>query len=114
MVVNGVELEDLDIFDVDIAVKYENALEKVAKESHVDENLKGSEIIRNQCQIIFDCFNELFGEGTDKKVFGEKVNVITCLKAFEQLIEETNKQSSKLKELQLKYSPNRVKRRSKK
>lgn len=114
MVINGVQLEDIDIFDVDCAEKYESALNEVLVQANDTKNLKGSEVIRNQCQAVFNCFDKLFGEGTHEKVFGNKMNIITCLKAFEELIDETNAKKSELDEITAKYSPNRAARRSKK
>lgn len=113
MVINGVELEDLDIFDADVAEKYENALEEVAKGSKETDGLKTSDVIRKQCNLVFECFNSLFGEGTDKRVFGGKFNLMACLKAFEELIEHANEQKKELDKLAGKYSQNRIQRRSK-
>lgn len=113
MVINGVEIQDLDIFDADVAEKYEAALKEVSKNSHANSNMTGSEVIRKQCDVIFKCFNSLLGEGTDKKIFGDKVNIITCLKAFEELIDQTNEQASELKKMQAKYSKDRIKRSKK-
>lgn len=114
MKINGVELEDLDIYDVEVAEKYESGLKKI-KEMSNDVNDKSlSETIRIQCNHIFDFFNTLFGEGTDKKVFGNKVNLVTCIKAFEELILQVNEQKKELEKISNKYSPNRAARRSKK
>lgn len=114
MIINGVELEDLDIFDADVAKKYE----KVLNETLVKfKNVKGtsvSEVIREQCNIVFEIFNDLCGPGTDKKVFGEKVNLLTCMKAFEELVEYCNSQKASMKKMFNKYSPNRAQRRAKK
>jgi hypothetical protein len=117
MKINNVELEDIDIMDADTAEKYEEAIKKVQKESQESNELKDlnlSDVIRKQCNMVFDCFNSIFGEGTDKKVFGYKVNLITCLKAFEELIEYANEQKKELEKLTSKYSPNRAQRRDKK
>ena len=117
MKINNVELEDVDIFDVDTAEKYELAVKKVQEEaaaSKLIEDISLSAMIRKQCSAVFDCFNTIFGEGTDKKVFGQKVNLMTCLKAFEELIVNVNEQKKELEKLTSKYSPNRVQRRDKK
>lgn len=114
MIINGVELEDIDVLDADVAEKYEKALEKVEHISKKVEGMKVSESIRTQCNAIFDVFNALFGEGTDKKVFGDKVNLLTCLKAFEELVLQANEQNKEVEELTNKYSPNRAARRNKK
>ncbi|MDS0525006.1 AP endonuclease [Clostridium sp. SHJSY1] len=114
MVINGVELEELDIFDANTIEKYEKAMDNVVKSTQEYKELKGSEIVRKECEAIFKCFNELFGEDTDKKIFGDKINIITCLKAFEELVEQINSKQDELEKFTSKYSPNRAKRRSKK
>lgn len=114
MKINGVELEDLDIFDLEVAGKYENALKNV---EDMNEKVKGmtvAESIRTQCNAVFNVFNELFGKGTDKKVFGNKVNLLTCLKAFEELALQMNEQKTEIEKITSKYSPNRAARRNKK
>ena len=63
MVINGVKLEELDIFDADTIEKYEKAMDNVVKSTQEYKELKGSEIVRKECEAIFNCFNELFGEG---------------------------------------------------
>lgn len=114
MKINGVELEDLEIFDADVAERYEKVLDNVIKKSEDLSGLKTSVVIRKQCALIFEVFNELFGEGTDVKVFGGRSNVIVCMKAFEELINYCNEQKQDIVKLSDKYSPNRAKRRSKK
>lgn len=113
MIINGVELEDLDIYDVEVAEKYEKVLENINKPQKV-EGLKTSAVIRKQCEAIFNVFNELFGEGTDKKVFGDRVNLKICLEAFASLVDQINSQKEELDNIVSKYSPNRAKRRANK
>lgn len=113
MKINGVELEDLDIFDLDVAGKYENALKNVEDMSEKVKGMTVAESIITQCNAVFNVFNELFGEGTDKKVFGNKVNLLTCLKAFEELVIQMNEQKSEIEKIASKYSPNRAQRRKK-
>lgn len=113
MIINGVELEDLDIYDVEVAEKYEKALETVHLSSNKDNSKSLSEGIKFQCNLIFDFFNTVFGEGTDKKIFGNKVNLMTCIKAFEEIVLKVNEQKKEIEKLSNKYSPNRAARRSK-
>ena len=56
----------------------------------------------------------MFGEGADKKVFGNKVNLMTCMKSFEEVVLKINEQKKEIERLSNKYSPNRAARRSKK
>ena len=112
MKINNVELEDVDILDADVAEKYEGALETIEGIAEKVEGMKPSQSIRFQCNAIFNVFNVLFGEGTDKKIFGDKVNLLTCLKALEELITVTNSKKEEVQKLANKYSPNRANRRS--
>lgn len=114
MIINGVELEDLDIYDVEVAEKYEKAIEKVKEQCNDVEGKSLSETIKLQCNSIFNLFNNMFGEGTDKRIFGNKVNLLICIKAFEELVLQVNDQKKELDKISNKYSPNRAARRSKK
>ena len=115
MKINNVELDDLDLFDLDTAAKVEDAI-NVLEEKENESELSGlglADVIRQKCQFIFDFFNEVWGEGTDKKVFGEKTNVKECYKAFAQVIEKIGQSKSELESITLKYSSNRAQRRGK-
>lgn len=114
MKINGVELQDLDILDLEVAEKYEKALESLQELSGKVQGMSMVESIKTQCNAVFDVFNTMFGEGTDKKVFGDRVNLLTCLKAFEELVTQMNVQNAEVERLASKYSPNRAQRRAKK
>lgn len=114
MKINGVELQDIDILDLEVAEKYEKALGVVNEIAEKLEGMSICESIRTQCNAIFDVFNTMFGEGTDKRVFGDKVNLLICLKAFEELVSYANKPNAEIDKLTNKYSPNRAQRRAKK
>lgn len=114
MQINNVELEDIDIYDADTAEKYEAVLDKFLTDTKKLEGLSTSAIIRSQCEAVFEIFNELFGEGTDKKVFGNRVNLKTCMLAFEELVIKINEQKGEIEKITSKYSPNRAQRRTKK
>lgn len=114
MIVNNVELADLDLMDLEVAEKYEKALNDIQKLGENVQGLSMVESIRTQCGAIFDVFNTMFGEGTDKKVFGDKVNLLTCIKAFEELVNQMNYNKAEIERITNKYSPNRAARRSKK
>ena len=103
MIINGVELEDLDIYDLEVAKKFDEVLNNLQL---VKEEVRGMNNVEG--------FNTMFGEGTDKKVFGNKVNLMICIKALEEFILKMNEQKKELDRLMNKYSPNRATRRSKK
>lgn len=106
--------------DADDMERLENATdETTVKLNNIKtEGKRTSEVIRETCKVIFDCFNSAFGEGTDKKVFGDKTNFNACIKAFDDLcnarIKQENALEEEIKSVESKYSPNRATRRAKK
>lgn len=113
MKINGVELENLDIYDLEVAEKYEEAMARIREIEEEIETLEGARGIRKICNSIFDVFNVMFGEGTDKEIFGDKVNLMTCLKALEEFLSQMNEQKKEIEKFSTKYSPNRAQRRKK-
>lgn len=112
------ELKNIDFNDADDLELFENAVEDAKKEL---DNLnadgqRASEVIRKGCNVIFECFDKIFGEGTSKKVFGDKTSLRICMKAFGDLKAEKEKQDSEIQdmvsELNTEYNPNRATRRA--
>lgn len=98
MIINNVELPDIDVTDALVMENYEAAHDKVAeKMNNLDVNGKRrSELIRIQCEAVFEFFEDIFGEGAAKKVFGESVNLTTCLDAYEAVVIEVNNLDKKV------------------
>ena len=112
--INNVELE-LDLMDADMAEKYEKAYRNMQRDvENIPKNLSLAESIRKQCKLIFNFFDEVFGEGTSKKIFGNKTNLRECIKAVKTLIDHVNKDVEESNKIINKYSPNRVARRDSK
>ena len=112
--INDVELE-LDLMDADMAEKYEKAYREMQKDvANIPKNLSLADSIRKQCKLIFNFFDEVFGEGTSKNIFGNKTNLRECIKAVETLIDHVNKDTEEANKIINKYSPNRVERRNSK
>lgn len=108
MKINNVELKDIDVYDLEVAETWEKIKnEAVSLEDEV-KGLSAVENIRFQCNFVFNAFNKLFGPGTDKKVFGDRVNLIVCLDAFQELANNLDKSASRIE----KYTPNRLERRN--
>lgn len=98
MIINNVELPDIDVSDALVMENYEAAHDKVAeKMNNLDINGKRhSKLIRIQCEAVFGFFEDVFGKGTAKKVFGESVNLTTCLNAYEAVVIEVNNLEKKV------------------
>ena len=111
MIINGTEI-NIDFTDADIIEKIDEANEEVKnKIKKLEENItniKPAEGIRQECMILKEFLDYVFGEGTSKEIFGEKNSLKECLKAFEDIINERNKQFDNLQNVIDKYSPDRL------
>ena len=103
---------DVDFTDADLIEKIEVGSKKVFDETEriKKENFSVAEGIRQECKIIKDFLDYVFGEGTSKELFGNKDSLNLCLKAFEDIINEKERQVKSINDLVSKYSPNRVQR----
>lgn len=111
MEINGVKL-DADFTDADFIETLETARKKVIEDcDKVDlKNLSTAEGIRQECKIIKDFFDFVFGDGTSEKLFGNKNSLKICLDAFEDIQKESRKSISDFDERVSQYSPERLKR----
>lgn len=114
--IKGVELE-INMLDADTAETVENALLRVkekASEIQADKSLKWSNGIRAICHEIFDCFNAIFGDGTDTLIFGGRTDMGECMEAFAELSRQTVESGMRtVQGISSKYAPNREARRRK-
>ena len=109
----GEEFE-LDFLDANEMEHVEDALKKTNKKIQEAKyvGLTQSQAIRKQCQIIFDFFDEVFGEGTHKRIFKGKCNLAMALNAFGEVIKAKNNSVQEIRAIRDKYSPNRAQRRA--
>ena len=111
MIINDVKL-DIDFTDADILEKIEQGSKIVYEET---ERVKNNEYtlaegIRQECKILKDFLDYVFGEGTSEKLFKGKDSLHLCLKAFADIIRKRDEQAKSINELVSKYSPERVQR----
>lgn len=87
---------DFDIFDAETADAYEAAAKrtKAAAVKKSEETL--GDAIRRQCNAVFDFFDDLFGDGFHRELFGEKTNLIECIEAFRDFVKAVDAQKSTL------------------
>lgn len=118
---------EFDFFDAEQMERYEKESEIAQKElNSIDINkMKQSELINKTCETIEKCFDNVFGEGTSKKIFEGKKNFRLCVKAFKDLVKAKKEQvneidndikdfQKELQEINAEYKPNRATRRAKK
>ena len=112
MKINGVELE-INFLDADFMEKIENCCRKVSEKTEKAKtelkDLTLSQQIKEECKIIKDFFDEVFGEGTSDKVFKGKNDLMLCLSAFQDLVNAKAKMQNEMNSLFAKYSPDRLK-----
>lgn len=114
MIINGVEFDNIDFTDADLLERIEYKSEEVLKkcdELEKIESTKFAEGIRQQCKILKEFLDYVFGEGTSEKAFKGKDSLRDCLKAYEDIINERNRQLNNLNKIADKYSPERLKRK---
>lgn len=112
MNINGVELE-IDFTDADILEKIEQGSKKVYDEADKlknDKDISLAEGIRQECKILKDFLDYVLGEGTSEKLFGKKDSLQLCVKAYEDIINERDKQINEFVDKVSKYSPERANR----
>ena len=113
MKINNVEL-DIDFTDADLIEKIDEGNKNVQKEieelEKSKDNISPAEGIRQECKIVKDFLDYVFGEGTSEEIFKGKDSLRQCLQAFEDIINERNRQLENFNDTIAKYSPDRLKR----
>lgn len=112
MKIRNIEV-DFDFLDADSMEKLENEAEKVIEKCENEEikQMSCSNAIREECKIIEDFFDGVFGEGIAEKIFKGKKNLTEHIKIFEEIIKMKNEQQKDLQNVFERYQPNREHKR---
>lgn len=104
---------EFDFLDADNVEKIETQIDITQSKIEEIDTDKLSDSIRKSCTIIRECFDNIFGKGTAKKIFGNKYSLTLCVRAFHELVEEKINQEVEF-EKQMNsfndYLPNRIER----
>lgn len=107
----GQEL-DLNLLEYRDAKRVEeamNAFSQQVNQTGADQKSLSEQVL-DYCTAARELFNHIFGAGTDKKLFGDRIDLGVCAQAFSQLAKEiTQNQPQKAKEFFAKYLPARQK-----
>jgi hypothetical protein len=100
VLINGVEITDIDVCDYAVMERYEAAHDVVLEKSKQAKQVckRRSELIKYQCEVVFEFIDTVFGEGTAKKVFGDSCNLRTALAVYEEVTLAVNKLDNQFNE----------------
>lgn len=99
LVINGIELE-LNIFEATQAESFERANERVLEEKDKVNDVAGlSEKIKLYCDIVYDFFDDVFGDGTADSIFKGRQDMLECLEAYADVVEYANSNNGKADDL---------------
>ena len=104
---------DFNFLDADDMERFELEAKKVKDECDIKskEEMSYSQVIREECRIINNFFDNVFGMGTSEKLFGNKNNLEDHVKVFEDIVKEKVEQQKRLQSTYDRYQPNRQERR---
>lgn len=100
--VNGKKLE-YDIFELEKAELFEQEMNSVVNKMNAlqnrEESITLAQSIRTQCEVIAECFDHLFGEGTAEKIFDGRINLLLALNSYEELINGIHAEKSQVEKI---------------
>lgn len=109
--INGLELE-LDLEDADVFEKTMKTFEQMDEDGrNIDKTGKMPEFIKRYCEIYYNAFDRIFGEGTGEKIFSGKKNMRNCDEVWDSFLGfmqvAVKKANARRLQLSGKYMPNR-------
>ena len=97
IVVLGKELEG-DFFDADFMERYETTDARDRKYEKV------ADAFREQCAVAREYFDRIFGDGTSKELFGDRMNLRDHMEAIAELTECAAGAKKEINDLTNKYT----------
>lgn len=115
-IINGVEVE-YDTFDLDNMERLEEAVNHVQDEVNaLQQKAKSGEpamkLLREQANVFLDFFDDVLGDGTARKIFGDRVNIRDIAAGYREFTEAVGGQQGALREAIGGARPNREQRRA--
>lgn len=108
---------ELNIFEPKTAQRVSEAIKTVdAEMTSINsdiESLDWGDMVERTCKAVLSCFNDIFGEGADREIFGAECDMLMCVDAMAQLKAFVNDGQMKMINDKIRqYLPNRQARRA--
>lgn len=110
---------DFSFTNADDVERLEKGIELVKNKTieYKKQEISLSEVIRNECKVIEEFFDAVFGEGVSQKLFKGKMDLQEHSELFMEIANEKIRQTKGMQELynnleyRTKYMPNREQKR---
>lgn len=112
MKIKNIEI-DFNFLDADNIEVFEKEAKKVVEKSEQGKNeeISYSEAIRQECNIVEEFIDNVFGEGLSQKIFEGKNDLLEHIKVFQEIADEKNRKQQELQNLYNRYAPNKPNRK---
>lgn len=112
MIIRGIEV-NFDFLDADDVERFEEEAKKVKEDCEIKnkKEMTYAQIIREECKVIDNFFDNVFGNGVSFKIFRGKNNLEEHIKAFGDIVNEKVEQQKRLQNTYNRYQPSREQRR---
>lgn len=99
-IINGVEVE-YDTFDLDNMETLDNAVKQIQDDVNSLQSRKKAgkdamKLLREQANCFLDFFDDVLGDGTARKIFGDRVNILKIANGYKEFTDAVAAQQSKL------------------
>lgn len=98
--INGVEVE-YDTFDLDNIEKLDEAVQNILETvDGLRERMAGGEnaaaLLREQANAFLDFFDDVLGDGSARKIFGDRVNILKIANGYREFTDAVAEEQKKL------------------
>lgn len=114
--INGVEVE-YDTFDLDNIERMAEAVQQLQEDVDAIQNRKSDDespmkLLREQANLFLDFFDDILGEDSAKKIFGDRVNILKIANGYREFTDAVAEKQKKLTESVSRPGLNRGQRRA--
>lgn len=98
--INGVEVE-YDTFDLENMERLETAVNNLKEDvDKLQARMNGGEssikLLREQANLFLDFFDDVIGDGTAEKIFGNRVNILSIANGYKDFTDAVAGQQSNI------------------